>query len=84
MNRTSARASHTLDKSEKLAQELGTNVSKSAVLIKLVNKNANHPSGKKSVDLGKFKLGQMVKAFDNVVFKKALLTVNGPIKTKFG
>ena len=28
--------------------------------------------------------GQMVKAFDNVVFKKPILKVHGPVKTKFG
>lgn len=42
------------------------------------------PPKKKGGDLGEFKRGQMVKAFDDVFFKKALLTYHGPIKTKFG
>lgn len=33
---------------------------------------------------GEFGPGTMVKAFDNVVFKLPVLTVHGPIKTKFG
>jgi len=42
------------------------------------------PSGKKGGDLGEFRPGQMVKAFDDVVFKKAVLAVHGPVKTQFG
>lgn len=38
----------------------------------------------KGGDLGEFKPGQMVRAFDEVVFKKAVLEVHGPIKTQFG
>ena len=34
--------------------------------------------------LGEFRRGQMVKAFDDVVFKRPILKVHGPIKTKFG
>jgi len=51
---------------------------------KLARKSSIYPSGKKGGDLGEFLLGQMVKAFDNVVFKKTILKVHGPIKTKFG
>ncbi|MGB1263051.1 MAG: peptidylprolyl isomerase [Cognaticolwellia sp.] len=49
----------------------------------VLKKNSTCPSGKKGGDSGEFKAGQMVKAFDNVVFKKAVLAVQGPIKTKF-
>jgi len=41
-------------------------------------------SAKKGGDLGEFPPGKMLKSFDNVVFKKSLLTVHGPVKTKFG
>lgn len=41
-------------------------------------------SAKKGGDLGEFGPGKMVKAFDNVVFKKPILKVHGPIKTQFG
>jgi len=41
-------------------------------------------SAKKGGDLGEFPPGKMLKAFDNVVFKKPVLKVHGPVKTKFG
>jgi len=41
-------------------------------------------SAKKGGELGEFGPGKMLKAFDNVVFKKPVLTVHGPVKTKFG
>jgi peptidyl-prolyl cis-trans isomerase C len=39
---------------------------------------------KKGGDLGEFGPDKMVKAFDNVVFKKPVLKVHGPVKTQFG
>tara|TARA_R110000803_G_scaffold177660_4_gene240023 strand:- start:2559 stop:2951 length:393 start_codon:yes stop_codon:yes gene_type:complete len=80
----SACARHILVKSEKLAQELKAKIAKGADFGQLAKKNSTCPSGKKGGDLGEFKPGQMVKAFDDVVFKKSILTVHGPIKTKFG
>jgi peptidyl-prolyl cis-trans isomerase C len=41
-------------------------------------------SAKKGGDLGEFSPGKMVKAVDNVVFKKPVLKVHGPVKTQFG
>ncbi|MBA6292493.1 peptidylprolyl isomerase [Colwellia sp. MB3u-70] len=83
-NVAAACARHILVKSEKLAQELKAKIAKGADFGQLAKKNSTCPSGKKGGDLGEFKPGQMVKAFDDVVFKKAILTVHGPIKTKFG
>lgn len=80
----SACARHILVKSEKLAQELKAKIAKGADFAQLAKKNSTCPSGKKGGDLGEFKPGQMVKAFDDVVFKKAILEVHGPVKTKFG
>jgi len=42
------------------------------------------PSGKSGGALGSFKPGQMVREFDEVVFKKELNQVHGPVKTQFG
>ena len=42
------------------------------------------PSGKRGGDLGEFSKGDMVKSFDDAVFKGELLTVLGPVRTKFG
>lgn len=41
-------------------------------------------SAKKGGDLGEFGPGKMVKAFDNIVFKKPILKIHGPVKTQFG
>ncbi|MDC8829569.1 peptidylprolyl isomerase PpiC [Alteromonas gilva] len=50
----------------------------------LAKKHSICPSGKRGGDLGEFRRGQMVKQFDDVVFKKELLTIHGPVKTRFG
>jgi len=42
------------------------------------------PSGKSGGDLGEFGPGQMVPAFDQVVFKEEVGKVHGPVKTEFG
>ncbi|WP_044842127.1 peptidylprolyl isomerase PpiC [Thalassomonas viridans] len=77
-------ARHILVKSEKLAQKLKEDIAKGADFGKLARKHSTCPSGKKGGDLGEFRPGQMVKAFDNVVFKKEVLKVHGPVKTRFG
>ena len=77
-------ARHILVKSEKQAQELKDKIAKGADFNQLAKKFSLCPSGKKGGDLGEFRPGQMVKAFDNIVFKKEVLKVHGPVKTKFG
>lgn len=83
-NMAVACAQHILVKSEKLANELKEKLSKGADFGQLAKKHSTCPSKKKGGDLGEFKKGQMVKAFDDVVFKKEILKVHGPVKTKFG
>jgi peptidyl-prolyl cis-trans isomerase C len=80
----SAAAVHILVKTEKEASELKEQLAKGADFAKLARKFSICPSKKKGGDLGECRRGQMVKAFDDVVFKKELLKVHGPIKTKFG
>jgi peptidyl-prolyl cis-trans isomerase C len=41
-------------------------------------------SAKRCGDLGEFNKGDMVKPFDDAVFKGELLKVLGPVRTKFG
>ncbi len=79
----SAAAIHILVKTEKQALELKVKLDKGADFAQLARKFSICPSKKKGGDLGEFRRGQMVKAFDDVVFKKELLKVHGPIKTKF-
>ena len=80
----SAAAVHILVKTEKLALELKEKLAKGADFAQLARNFSICPSKKKGGDLGEFRRGQMVKAFDEVVFKKELLKVHGPVKTKFG
>lgn len=47
-------------------------------------KHSTCPSGKTGGDLGEFSPGQMVREFDDVVFKSATGKVHGPVKTEFG
>ncbi|WP_286233118.1 peptidylprolyl isomerase PpiC [Thalassotalea sediminis] len=77
-------ARHILVKSENQAKELLIKIEKGTDFGQLAKKFSTCPSGKKGGDLGEFKKGQMVKAFDDVVFKKEVLKVHGPIKTRFG
>ncbi|GAC31386.1 peptidylprolyl isomerase [Paraglaciecola polaris] len=79
-----AGACHILVKTEKEAQQLKAQLDKGANFSQLAKKHSQCPSGKKGGDLGEFSPGTMVKAFDNVVFKKEILTVHGPVKTQFG
>lgn len=77
-------ARHILVKTEAEALKLKQQLAKGADFAQLAKKHSLCNSKKRGGDLGEFKPGQMVKAFDNVVFKKPLLTVHGPVKTKFG
>ena len=80
----SANAFHILVKTEKLALDLLEQINKGGDFSKLAKKHSTCPSRKRGGDLGEFKKGQMVKQFDEVVFKKSLYKVHGPVKTKFG
>ena len=47
-------------------------------------KHSTCPSSKQGGALGTFKQGQMVPAFDRVVFNEAIGVVHGPVTTPFG
>lgn len=79
-----ASAVHILVKTQQEAEKLKQQLSKGASFSDLAKKHSTCPSGKKGGNLGEFTPGQMVKAFDNVVFKKPILEVHGPVKTQFG
>lgn len=80
----SACALHILVKTEKQAAEIKKQLDHGADFASMAKKHSLCPSKKKGGDLGEFRRGQMVKAFDDVVFKRPILKVHGPIKTKFG
>lgn len=79
-----ASAYHILVKTKEEALKLKAQLDKGADFRLLAKKHSQCPSRKRGGDLGEFRKGEMVKAFDDVVFKKALFEVHGPVKTKFG
>ena len=77
-------ARHILVKTKAEAEKLKRELEKGADFGKLAKRHSICSSKKKQGDLGEFGPGEMVKAFDNVVFKKPLLEIHGPVKTQFG
>ncbi|OXS00775.1 peptidylprolyl isomerase [Shewanella algae] len=77
-------ARHILVKTREEAEKLKARISKGEDFGKLAKQYSQCPSKKRGGDLGEFGPGQMVKAFDQVVFKKPVLEVHGPVKTQFG
>lgn len=77
-------ARHILVKTKEEAEKLKQLLEKGADFDKLAKQYSTCPSKKKGGSLGEFSKGDMVKAFDDVVFKGPLLKVQGPIKTRFG
>ncbi len=79
-----AAALHILVKTKPEAEKILKQLEKGEDFAKLAKKYSICPSGKRGGDLGEFRKGKMVKAFDDVVFKRPVLKVHGPVKTKFG
>ncbi len=77
-------ARHILVKTAEEAEKLKQRIAKGEDFGVLAKKHSLCNSRKRGGDLGEFRPGMMVKAFDNVVFKKAVLEVHGPVKTQFG
>ncbi|MCF2863547.1 Peptidyl-prolyl cis-trans isomerase C [Pseudoalteromonas sp. THAF3] len=77
-------AYHILVKSKEECLAIKAKLDKGGDFNKLAKQYSTCPSKKRGGDLGEFQRGTMVKAFDDVVFKKPLLEVHGPVKTKFG
>jgi len=80
-----ATARHILVNSEKLAKKIKKEIiSKDLTFEKAAKKFSKCSSSKRGGHLGTFSKGEMVKEFDNVVFKEDLNRVHGPVKTEFG
>ncbi len=79
-----AKARHILVKDEKVCQDLKKQIEGGASFADLAAKHSLCPSGKRGGDLGEFTQGQMVREFDEVVFKKEVGKTHGPVKTQFG
>jgi peptidyl-prolyl cis-trans isomerase C len=81
---STASACHILVKSKPEAELIKDKLDKGADFYKLAKQFSTCPSGKKGGDLGEFRKGDMVAAFDKAVFNGPLLKVQGPVKTQFG
>lgn len=79
-------ASHILVKTESDAQKIKKRLDNREDFGSLARKFSICPSAKKGGDLGEFRRGSMVPAFDKAVFANGSEDKNylGPIKTKFG
>jgi len=79
-----ASALHILVDSEVLANELLTKLKRGVSFDTLARKYSSCPSKRNGGSLGEFRKGDMVPAFDKVVFSCELLKPTGPVKTQFG
>lgn len=79
-----AKASHILVSDEATCLDLKKQIEGGADFAELAAKHSSCPSGKQGGKLGEFFPGQMVKEFDEVVFKEEVGKTHGPVKTQFG
>jgi peptidyl-prolyl cis-trans isomerase C len=79
-----ANARHILVNSEEACAELKTKIEGGADFGAMAKEHSRCPSGKQGGDLGEFSPGQMVREFDDVVFRDEVGKVHGPVKTQFG
>lgn len=78
-----AAAVHILVNHKEQAEDIVKQLNNGANFAVLAKRFSSCPSAKKGGDLGEFKKGQMVPAFDKVAFSAALLLPH-IVKTKFG
>lgn len=79
-----AKARHILVNDEAACLKLKKEIEGGASFADLASKHSKCPSGKKGGDLGEFTRGQMVREFDEVVFRDEVGKTHGPVKTQFG
>ena len=79
-----AAALHILVDTEQQAKDILAQLEQGADFQQLAKKHSTCPSKSQGGDLGEFRQGDMVPAFDKVVFSGELLKPLGPVKTQFG
>ena len=79
-----AMARHILVKTEAEAIQLKKRLAAGEAFDVLAKKHSTCPSKKRGGDLGEVRPGQMVRAIDQIIFKKPLKVIHGPVKTQFG
>jgi peptidyl-prolyl cis-trans isomerase C len=80
----SAMARHILVKSKDEAEKLKQRLLKGEDFEKLAKKHSTCSSAKRGGDLGEIKKGQLVRSVEQVVFRKPVNKVHGPVKSQFG
>lgn len=79
-----ASARHILVEDEAKCAELKDQLENGGDFAEMARAHSKCPSGRQGGDLGTFGPGQMVPAFDEVVFSAPVNEVQGPVKTEFG
>lgn len=79
-----AKARHILVETEDKCEEIKEEIEGGADFAEMAKKHSKCPSGANGGELGEFSPGQMVEAFDEVVFSEEVGKVHGPIQTEFG
>lgn len=79
-----ARARHILVDTETLCNDLKKQIADGADFAEVARKHSLCPSAQQGGDLGEFSPGQMVREFDEVVFRDEVGKTHGPVRTQFG
>jgi peptidyl-prolyl cis-trans isomerase C len=79
-----ARARHILVESEVECAALKRRIEGGEDFAAVARAHSQCPSAEEGGDLGEFGPGEMVREFDDVVFRKDLGSLHGPVKTEFG
>ena len=79
-----AAARHILVDTQEKCEEIKKDIAGGADFADMARQHSSCPSGKDGGTLGEFSPGQMVKEFDEVVFRDDVGVVHGPVKTQFG
>ncbi len=79
-----ATARHILVETQDKCEDIKRQIEAGADFAELAREHSKCPSGQSGGELGEFSPGQMVKAFDDIVFSADLGKVHGPVQTQFG
>ena len=79
-----AKARHILVATSEQCEQLKTEIEGGTDFADIAKQHSQCPSGQQGGELGEFGPGQMVKAFDDVVFSAEVGKVHGPVQTEFG
>jgi peptidyl-prolyl cis-trans isomerase C len=78
------KARHILVDQEYEAKDIEKKLSEGRSFEELAKAFSKCPSAKRGGDLGEVRPGQMVRVIDQVIFKKPVRVVHGPVKSQFG